>query len=137
MLYKTNKKGQVSVEMIIITIIVFVIFLYVFDIFNNSIRDINDKRLEFKTREIGDDVANGINSVYLSGDGSKLNILLPNRINNKDYSVKIFPNAHLVEVKMQELLYTASIITSDINNTAIQNKELRLSNLNGKIFIQQ
>ncbi|MBS3134669.1 hypothetical protein J4214_05555 [Candidatus Woesearchaeota archaeon] len=135
--YKIKKKGQVSVEMIIVTVIVFVIFLYVFGIFNDNIRDINGKRLEFKAKEIGDDVANGINSAYLSGDGSKLNILLPNRINSKDYNVKILPNIHLVEVKMQEFLYTAPIITSDINNTVIQNKELRLSNLNGKIFIQQ
>ena len=60
--YKIKKKGQVSVEMIIVTVIVFVIFLYVFGIFNDNIRDINGKRLEFKAKEIGDDVANGINS---------------------------------------------------------------------------
>ena len=134
---KMNKKAQITVELIIITAVAFILLLYIFNIFNDKIRDANDKKLEFKAREIGDKIANGINSVYFSGDNSKINIVLPNKINNKDYSVNLFPSAHLVEVKWNNFLYTSPIITSNVNNTNIQNKELNLSNLNGRIFIQQ
>lgn len=132
-----NKRGQITVELILISVVALILLLYIFDIFDNRVKDINNKKLEFKAKEVNDKIANGINSAFLNGDGAKVNIKIPNKLNNKDYSVIIFPNAHIVEIKWLDFSYTTPIISSNINNTNIQNKEFNLTNVNGKIFIQQ
>lgn len=132
-----NNKGQITVELILISVVALVLLLYIFDIFDNRVKDINNKKLEFKAKEVNDKIASGINSAFLNGDGAKVNIKVPNKLNNKDYSITIFPNVHLVQIKWLDFSYTTSIISSNINNTNIQNKEFNLTNVNGKIFIQQ
>ena len=132
-----NRKGQLTIELIIISIVALIMMLFIFDIFDEKIKNLNNKKLEFRAREIADKIAHGINSVHLAGNNAKLIISLPNKINNNDYNITIFPVAHLVEIKWLKYSYTVPIVTANINNTVIKNKSLNLTNVNGKIYIQQ
>ncbi|MAG47607.1 hypothetical protein CL617_03300 [archaeon] len=133
-----NRKAQITVELILISVVALILLLYIFNIFNTEIRELNVKKIEFNAREVGDKFANGINSAFLLGDGAHVNVDLPNKlIKNLNYDITIFPSAHIVKIEWNENFYNVPLITGNINNTNIQDKDINFTNVNGKIFIEQ
>ena len=85
-----KRKGQTSVEFIVILIVVAGLLL----IASSSLKVVDLSSLsnqdELSAREIGDYVAAKINEVYIAGNGAEFNVVLPDKLRNgKDYGVNL------------------------------------------------
>ena len=136
---ETTKKSQVTTELIIISGIVFIIFLFILVIVNQKNTQVIEYQKYLKAKDIADKTAFMINNVYISGFGSKDTMFIPSKINpNTDFTLKVFPEKRVLSIDWENNHYTAPLITSNINGTTnISNGLLEARNILGRIELIQ
>lgn len=144
---KKEKKGQMSLELIIISIAVFSLFLSMFAVIDYRNKEIISIKQLFDSKDIGDQVAWNINQVYISGFGANSFVYIPETTtDNTNINITIYPSLRIVHVSWGSRFYTAPLLTSRItdNISGISNYNftlipgrLNITNIRGEIHLTQ
>jgi hypothetical protein len=127
------KKSQTSIEFIMITVAVLLVFLILIGLIFEKERDMDRYEIYLNAKKINDYVAMSVDQVYIAGDGSVKEIYIPPAlIQNTDYTMQFVEN--LMEIKWEDKHYTTPMITSNItgtlkkgyNNISNQNKVINI-----------
>ena len=138
-----KKKSQVSAEFLIILSAVLVIFFLVFHLSGKREDQISSLRTRNYAAAETEKLANGINSVYLAGDGSVKNLSLPSSLKDgTNYFINIYPNSRAVLLNYtfqgNEVHVTAGLATSLIaGNISGINSNVAIRNSNGVIYVEK
>lgn len=146
-LVKMYKKNQITVELIIVSALVLAIFLTLFAIIEYRNNEISSSKRYFNAKDTAEEIAWGINEVYISGFNTRKTMYVVNTtFDLEPLNIKILPNSRLVVVEWGTNFYTAPLVTSRIKgnisgdvsyNITLQMGELRISNTMGEINVVQ
>ncbi|MBI4158879.1 hypothetical protein HY500_01320 [Candidatus Woesearchaeota archaeon] len=128
-------KAQITIEFFVIFLALATISLFIFDVIKiTDTSNVVDKT-GLEARKIADTLAAAINNVYLSGDGTKVNLKLPQGLDkNKSYNLTVYPSEHLVRIVWEGYIYTSPILVGNISSS-FMDEEIVLTNKGGKIEI--
>jgi len=126
------KKAQISTELIIVLSALLIIFLIIISILNKRSDEYFFNQRYMNAKEYSEKVASQLNTVFLSGPGTRARVELPQTLrDNTNYSINIYPQQHVVEIawlsKNNIRHYSSQILTSNITG--------KISNINGNINI--
>ena len=100
-----NKKSQVTSELLIVSGILFIIFLFTIVIINNRNDHIISFRKYMTAKDIAEKTSYMINNVYISGFGSRDFVYIPSKIDkNTNFNLTIIPkhdNHEFISIIMQ------------------------------------
>lgn len=144
---KIKTKGQMSVELILISIAVLSVFLTMFAIINYRNTEITSTKQFLDSKDIADKLARDINEVYIGGFGSNRFVFLSNAtLDNTPITLRVFPENRMVKIEWGERFYTSPLVTSRVvgningntseNFTLIQGR-VNLTNYMGEIRLAQ
>jgi hypothetical protein len=146
-LVKMYRKNQITVELIIVSALVLAIFLTLFAIIEYRNNEISSSKRYFNAKDTAEEIAWGINEVYISGFNTRKTMYVVNTtFDLEPLNIKILPNSRLVVVEWGTNFYTAPLVTSRIKgnisgdvsyNITLQMGELRISNTMGEINVVQ
>jgi hypothetical protein len=136
------KKAQLSTDFVITLSIILLIFIGI--AFTVSLR--HEQMLFVARRTYAEDIveklALNINSVYLAGDGTAKQVVLPLSLRDDgNYHIDVYPSEHLLEVTFwfdqQRRHYSYPIITANVTGTLTGiNSTVNLTNIDGGITIE-
>jgi hypothetical protein len=134
--------AQLSVEFIIILSIILVVFLTLFSTLEKRNSEVYATRTMLYAREVADNFASTINTIFLAGEGTKKTAVIPETLrDDSSYTIDIYPLSHAVEIRWnssgQNNQYTATLITGNITGSldSLHNRTLTISNRYGGIII--
>jgi hypothetical protein len=128
-----NKKCQLSIEFLIITIIALLVFLLIVGLVFDKNRDMENYKVYLHAKEVNNLVATSIDEVYIAGDGSVKEIYIPpTLIRNTNYTTYIVEN--LVGIRWSGRHHTTPVVTSNITGSLSKGYN-NISNLQGGIVI--
>lgn len=136
------KKSQTIAEFIIMLSVVLVIFVVFFNVFDETRDEISILNAELLAKQQAQKLASGIDSVYLAGSGSRMNVYLPDTLKGGiNYNITIMPQKHILYVQYSHFqdtrVYQFPIITGNITgNTTDINGGINLTNTDGEIFVR-
>ena len=111
-----DSKGQASAELILATVVFFVIAITLFKLASSEI-DKTESGNPGQVRMIGESVAETINTVYINGPGYSANLTLPS--SPADYIVNVNSNGNL------SVLYHNNNITIKLVPTNVQSFNMK------------
>lgn len=128
-------KGQVSLEFMIVVAISLVVFLFMFSITDrrNDEMFASSTNMHAKMQVRG--LAEIINNVFLSGEGSKDSYALPDKLRDgTNYSVSVYAN--YLEINWDSKQYGVPLLTGDVsgNLTYLWNRTVVVSNDGGIVI---
>lgn len=107
-----DKKGQASVELILVTVVFIVIAASLIQLASSELNKSDTGNLG-QARMIGESIAETINTVYINGPGYSSNLTLQNLTNSAGYTVYVYSNAINV-------IYNGNNITIKLIPTNVQ-----------------
>jgi hypothetical protein len=135
------RKAQVSVEMIILLSALLILVMGIISTFSSASDRSLFNRRTVSAMEFSENLAYGINNVYLAGEGAGAEVVLPTTlIDNTDYSIIIYPELHILEIswKARQDIEThqVQLLTAQLGGKLSGiNGSVSLSNVNGTIMI--
>ncbi len=136
------RKGQVSVEMIILLSALLILLMGFISTFSSASDRSYLSRRAVSAREFSERLSYGINNVYLTGDDAETEIELPETlIDNTNYSISIYPSQHILEISWrgrQDMeRHQVQLLTGDISgNISGIYGTVRLFNANGTVVME-
>ncbi|MGM5485486.1 MAG: hypothetical protein ACQEP1_06475 [Nanobdellota archaeon] len=136
-------KGQITVELIIISIAVLVLFAGIFHVINLRNSEIYTTSNFLDAKDMGEKVAWKINEAYVSGFGSTSFIYVRNTTSDgTPLNITVMPSNRLVKVEWEtrdRRYYNVPLVTSSIEggNTTLTQGRLNISNQRGEIQLEQ
>jgi hypothetical protein len=125
-------KAQVAIEfMIIFGAFLVAITLVVLAIWNNTV-NINRSAVDFEANRILNLVSNRINTAYLEGDGFSINLVVPGKIGQQNYTLEV--EDKMLWLTVNEISYQTRLLTQNITGS-IEKGTNRVENVNGEIVI--
>ncbi|MFP4403561.1 MAG: hypothetical protein ACLFPJ_04380 [Candidatus Woesearchaeota archaeon] len=132
------RKSQANVEFIMILSMLLIFFTIFFSITMNKQNQFNLKNDEFYAKAITEKFALLINSAHLVGDGFSSYIYLPDGLNKiMNYNITIYNESKLIEINYDHKRYNFPILTSNINNKKMVSGRVNITNIQGKIYVNQ
>ncbi len=131
------KKSQISIDFLIVAGAVLVIFAFVFSVVSDRRNELFGSEKLYSAKGAAENVAASINTVFLSGSGTRKTFYTPNYLRgNTPYTITIYPQNHLVEIKWEERSYTSTILTSNIaGGLSLAGGNNLVENINGLVQI--
>jgi len=109
-------KGQISVELLIIVIVLLGIFSAILATTTSREGEFLVTRTTLHAKEVADNVAFTINQVFLGGPGTTKEIVLPTTLRgNIPYRLNYSYSNHLLIINYSSSYYTAPLITGNIS----------------------
>lgn len=135
------RKGQLSVEVVILLSALLIILMAVISSFSISSDSSMFNTRTASAREYSEELAYAINNVYLAGDGATQLVNLPSTlIDNTNYSITIYPQQHVLDTTWlsgsQLDHYSLQLLTAGLSGKLSGIKgSLNLTNSGGVIII--
>ncbi|MFH1971901.1 MAG: hypothetical protein ABIJ18_00310 [archaeon] len=131
------KKGQASVDLLIVLGILLIVFAILFEfVVYDKFQERFEKQVMLDAREQGEKVAMAINEVYLAGEGTNKTIYLPdNLIHSSKYNVTAY-NSGTVIVEVLNKRESTPTLTGNFDNTLFSSGENKIRNVNGVIVFE-
>ncbi|MCK5022954.1 MAG: hypothetical protein KAS04_02165, partial [Candidatus Aenigmarchaeota archaeon] len=98
----------------------------------NNIVNINKTTVDFDAHRILTLASTRINTVYLEGDGFSMDLALPEKIVNQNYTLTIEDN--VLWISVNDVSYSKRLLTSDVTGS-LSSGVSTISNVNGGILI--
>lgn len=118
-----DRRGQMSVELIFIAAIsIIVLLIFTVPIAKSSIESNMDVLNSLNGKFCVDEIANGIDSVYCQGEGSKKTV---NIVADNDFKIGIQPKS----------VYSSIRLHDDRDKTV--KKSMKCGNVNGQLFLSR
>ena|SRR3989344_4488560 len=114
------RKGQSSVEVVILTavlLVIFILFLGVISHRNNTSLFLSKK---FSAQELGYTAANAINGAYIGSYGTNTTIYLPSRLDGNDYTISIINSTRLLRISYTGSYEEFPLIAQDISGKFVK-----------------
>jgi len=128
-----EKKGQVSIEFIIVIVLLLALFLFSLTIFSERNSGYIYSKESYEARLIADKLAAAVNTVHLAGPGTEANVLLEER--GIDFNVSVTGNAVVVEWRDSHI--DSGLLTDNVTTGAISTGNLvNVKNVNGGIEVE-
>lgn len=132
--------GQVTVEYIIITGIVSIIFLVAFNFISEERKTTAEDIWSMDGDKTAEAVAHAINTAYLAGDGAEVNVTLPEKLTGGlDYTVTVYRRLVTVEVPSYGREFEWKYVTGGVNGTTdgltLGKGTVTVENRNGTIYL--
>lgn len=130
---KSHKKAQVALEFVSILGFSMLVFA-VFFVFTQKEKDkviVYNNFLE--VQKVAKEVSNGINVANLEGDGYSIKILIPSKINNRDYDI-LLENGSLTVVQ-DDNSYAVTIFAETVTGSIKKGVNI-IKNVGGGINIE-
>ncbi|MFH1721307.1 MAG: hypothetical protein ABH950_01740 [Candidatus Altiarchaeota archaeon] len=109
-------RGQVSIEFMIVTSIILLLFVIMGYVVNQKMRQAHDLKLDISGDAVTDQIASAINEVVSVGDGFSQKLVLPSKIYSEDeYRVRFFPNDSSVYVEAGPMTWSAPLYTTGVS----------------------
>ncbi len=125
-------RAQVAIEfMIIFGAFLVALTLVVLATWNNMV-NMNRSSIDFEANRILNLVSNRINTAYLEGDGFSINLAVPGKIGQQNYTLEI--EDKMLWLTVNEISYHSRLLTPDITGS-IQKGTNNIKNVNGGIVI--
>jgi hypothetical protein len=138
---RKDKKGQLSIEMIISLSVLIIIFLGVLVLAGQRQSMSESFKSSMYARIVNDQLANGINQVYLAGDGATRVVYLPDTLQDgSGYNLSVYPALHRTTIEWVSVsdtrTYSAGILTSNITgNISSFSGIVTISRIGGEVTI--
>lgn len=92
-------RGQVTLEFIVVTAIVMVVFAVMLQVIANERKLASQSIWSLDAADAAQRLANGLDSAYIAGDGATMNVTLPRRLyGGVNYSITVRRRMVTVEV---------------------------------------
>ena len=126
------KKGQISVELIIIMFFLMLILLFSVAVFNERNSGFTISKQQAEAKLIAKNMAGHINSVFLAGDGAETTIALEKSL---DYNVVVSGNS--LRVFWSDGFNDAALATGNVTIiSAVPGKDVSVKNENGVVVVE-
>jgi len=132
--------GQVSVDFMLSLGIALILLIALVD--SAISQETHGRELMAKTqaRNVLEDMASAIDSVYLAGENATREHVLPETLpGGIDYTVKAYPRSLLLTYSyQQDKQYSRRILPANINGSAFDGSKgpIRITNVGGTIYLQ-
>ncbi|MFH1447763.1 MAG: hypothetical protein ABIG39_02775 [Candidatus Micrarchaeota archaeon] len=131
-------RAQISVDFIIASIAVMIMFSLIFNLYAEKNRGINTIMASLEAERIGEKLAWGINDVARAGDGAKTDIIIPETILGEGYYAYV--EGRWVDVTWHhggvENHLSFPLMTSNTKKGMIEpGSHLTIMNIGGKIHV--
>jgi hypothetical protein len=133
-------RGQVTLEFIVIIAIAFIIFLIIFSFISQERRSANQMVWSQDAQNLANSIADNINSVYLAGNGARINMTLPIKlIGAIDYGVTVRRRLVTVSTPLYEREFDSKTQVADVCNSYVGLNvvvgEIMIVNMNNTVCI--
>ena len=109
------QSAQSSMEFMILFTLFLIILAVSLVISWQNITTITQSRLELETTKIIEDVSNRLNTAFLEGDGFFINVTIPEKILEWNYSISIYSNHLLLDLR--NTTYSRILLTKNITGS--------------------
>lgn len=138
---QSNIKSQVSIDFIIVTSAMMLVFLFLLTVIDHRSTELSGITTRLSAKEVADNLAWNINEAFISGYGSKKSIFVPESLYDQtNFNLTVIPRARLVQITWGTgtQQYTSPLVTSNItgNLTLVQGM-LNITNDEGTIKIEE
>jgi hypothetical protein len=131
------KKGQISVELIIISSVLLVMFILLLNVVSTRNNVSLALTQQFSVEELGYKISSSINEVYLAGDRTNKTIFLPETLrSNTNYSLNLNPSIRNIRLDYDDKRLDFPLLTSNITGDFILNSNNQIFNNKGLIEIE-
>jgi len=136
-------KAQVSADLLIISAVVFMLFLFLFEIYANGIQSTRILATQLAAQRAADDVARAIDRAWLAGNGSVAHMSLPGSLpGGLPYNVSIQGRQVTLVYSAGEGARVAGAGMATSNVSAVNftmgsgsERPLNVTNINGSIGV--
>lgn len=111
-----NKKGQVSVEFIIVFVIIIIMFVFFYMLFSNRYLLVQNRISHFPSEEICESLSQTINNIYFSQEGIYSDVFLPVTLKN-GYNYSITTTERYLIVEYENRADSCIIAAKNISGT--------------------
>jgi hypothetical protein len=114
------RKGQTSVEVVILTavlLVIFILFLVVISNRNNVSLFLSKK---FSAQELGYTAVNAVNGAYIGGYGTNTTIYLPSRLASESYNISIINATRLLRISYDGIYEEFPLITRNVTGRFVK-----------------
>ena len=125
-------KAQIAIEFMIIFGAFLIAIILIATISWNNMVNINRSTVDFESNRILNLVSGKIDTSYLQGHGFSINVTVPERIQNYNYTIEI--EGLLLWIQIDEASFSKRLLTSNITGTLSKGTN-RIENVNGGIVI--
>ena len=126
------KKGQISVELIIIMFFLMLILLFSVSVFNERNSGLTISKQQAEAKLIAKNMAGHINSVFFAGDGTEITIALEKSI---DYNVSVSGNS--LRVFWSDGFNDATLATENVTIiSAVPGNDVLIKNESGVVVVE-
>ena len=132
------RKGQVSVDMIIVLAMALIIFGSLLSSVSSRFSQSDSERKEIFARDIAERIGNEINSVVIEGPGSRLTGSVPIGLpDSTPYQLDVIPDEQLISIRWMERHYSYPVLSANITgNISDLEGEYEIRNIGGRISIR-
>ncbi len=130
------KKGQIAVELLIITAILLVVFFFFLSTINTR-KDVSmAMSKQFAGEEIGYLTSSVIHEAYLAGDSASRILYLPNRLKDgSKYNITLIAYARHLKVSFGKNMLLFPLATANVTGSFTTGSYNTLSNTKGVVSI--
>jgi len=133
-------KAQVTLEFIVATAIVSMIFLITVNFVVRERKLMSQSLWAVDGQDRAEEIANAINSVYLAGDGSSMNLTLPSRlVGGVNYTVTVYRRLVSVQAPAYGREFEWKFATGDVHGAAlglgVTPGTVEVTNVNGTVHL--
>lgn len=131
-------RGQVTVEFIVVTGIVFAIFLVSFQFIADERRMASETLWSFDAQDSAEKLAHALNNAYLAGAGASLNVSLPSKlVGGIDYEITVYERMVSVHVPTYNRDFDWKYVTAAVDGASqglsVEAGLIGVENINGTL----
>ncbi|MEM4755617.1 MAG: hypothetical protein QW594_00610 [Candidatus Woesearchaeota archaeon] len=132
-------KAQVTVELMIITSLVFIIFIGIALVINEKNTQVMEYKRFLSAKDIADKAAFTINDVAIAGFGASNYYYIPSSLaDGTPFTLTIIPKQRVLVISWQDQRYAAALVTANIGGTlTLSEGRMQVTNRVGKLIIEQ
>jgi uncharacterized protein (UPF0333 family) len=132
-----TKKAQSSLEFMVVLALILVVFIFFLAVFEKRKDEFASKPDEFAAKTLAENVALSVNKVYILGSNSSSTVFIPEVLyHTSNFSITIYGNSRIVDIKYRLKHYSYPILTSNINTILLPKGHIiNITNSGGDIYV--
>ncbi|MFT7615315.1 MAG: hypothetical protein ACI8Y7_000121 [Candidatus Woesearchaeota archaeon] len=129
-------RAQVSTEFVVIIGIFLIVMTVIFGTFSDRVIFLKQKQIQNEISQVADEIAAGINQVSFLGNGTIKIVRVSDILYAGNISVSVYNSSATVSTRYRDFEYSATLATSRFNSSNVTYSNIRLTNDEGKILIE-
>lgn len=131
-----KKRGQSSLELIMILSIALIIFLSFFAIFESKRSEFLNEPIKYESKTLLEDFAGVINDVWLGGVGASKIFYVPDSIENaQEFNLSIYADSNLIILEVYDIKNSFPIVTSQIDSQNVLSGGYNITNNGVRVLV--